>query len=294
LEIDAVTQPPPIIDTCGALLARYRVLFCDVWGVLHDGNIAFPAANEALTAFRAAGGTVILVSNAPMPAATVARVLDSKGVVRAAWDRIVSSGDIALRHIEEKGWQQIHQIGPPKRDKDFFAALGGPSAPIETAEAIACTGLLHDRTETAETYRPLLEQALRRQLPFVCANPDLAVHVGAVLLPCAGAIAEIYQTLGGPVFWAGKPHPIAYRTAFAAARDIRGSDISPAEVLAIGDSIRTDLAAAAGAGVDALFITSGIHRDETMEGSILSAGRLAPLFPVGGVPAVAAASALRP
>lgn len=283
---------PPIIESCGPLLSRYDVLFCDVWGVVHDGNVAFPAANDALTRFRNGGGTVILVSNAPMPAAAVARVLDAKGVLRTAWDRIVSSGDIALRHIAEQGWNRLYQIGPPRRDKDFFSALGSPSAPIDEADAIACTGLNNDRSETAETYRPVLEAALRRKLTFVCANPDLAVHVGHELLPCAGSIAAIYEAMGGEVYWAGKPHPAAYDTAFAEASAVRGSTVRPSQVLAIGDSIRTDLAAAAGAGVDALFIATGIHRDDAMDDGRVSQAKLARLFSGSVPPAIAAATAV--
>jgi HAD superfamily hydrolase (TIGR01459 family) len=289
----ALAHAPTIIEHCGPLFSRYDVLFCDVWGVVHDGNIAFPAANEALTRFRDGGGTVILVSNAPMPAAAVARVLDSKGVARTAWDRIVSSGDIALRYIAAQGWRRLYQIGPARRDKDFFSALGTPPAPIEDAEAVACTGLNSDRTETAEDYRPVLKAARRRDLAFVCANPDLAVHVGDDLLPCAGAIAALYETLGGRVYWAGKPHPSAYGTAFAEAAAVRGSAVRPDQVLAIGDSIRTDLGAAAGAGVDALFIASGIHRDESMEAGRLSDAGLARLFGGSGPSAVAAATAIR-
>ncbi|WP_457825242.1 hypothetical protein, partial [Staphylococcus aureus] len=88
-----------ILAGAADLLSRYDVLFCDVWGVVHDGLKAYPSACEALTRFRAEGGTVILVSNAPVPEAQVARMLDSRKVPREAFDGIVSSGDIALRHV---------------------------------------------------------------------------------------------------------------------------------------------------------------------------------------------------
>ena len=283
---------PPILTACGELLARYDVLFCDIWGVVHDGKHAFEASNAALTRFRAGGGTVVLVSNAPMPSDTVARVLDDKGVVRDAWDAIVSSGDLALGVIATRGWCRVYGIGPEKRDGAFFAALPGRTSSIDDADAVACTGLVDDRRETAEQYRALLEQALARKLTFVCANPDLAVHVGADLLPCAGAIASIYEALGGEVIWAGKPRPLAYGTAKTVAEKIRKSTVAPARILAIGDSVRTDLAAAQGAGVDALFIASGIHRDETMRDGRVVAEKLARLFAEGGPSAKAAAAAL--
>lgn len=284
---------PSIVESCAPLLANYDVLFCDVWGVVHDGQRAFAEANIALASFRARGGSVVLVSNAPTPADNVARVLDEKGVDRTAWDAIVSSGDLALSHIREQGWKRLHHIGPERRDRAFFSALGTPSEPISGAEAMACTGLVDDRRETAEDYRDRLKAALDRELTLVCANPDLVVHVGQELLVCAGALGALYESMGGQVFWAGKPFPVAYETALAVATRLRGADVRPEQVLAIGDSIRTDLAAAAGAGIDALFIASGIHRDEAMEGGTVSAEALSRLFTGDGPPAIGAAAALR-
>jgi HAD superfamily hydrolase (TIGR01459 family) len=285
--------PPAIVESCGPLLARYDVLLCDVWGVVHDGHRAFDEANAALSSFRAEGGTVILVSNAPTPAANVARVLDEKGVDRGAWDAIVSSGDLALAHVQAKGWQRLHCIGPARRDRALFEALQGGSVDLSVAEAIVCTGLLDDRRETAEDYRKRLEMARTRELPFVCANPDLVVHVGPDLLPCAGAIGALYESMGGEVVWAGKPFPIAYDRALAEAHRIRGTPVERHRILAIGDAIRTDLAAAAGAGVDALFIVTGIHRDECVIDGKLSEEGLAALFEGDGPAAIAAATALR-
>ena len=254
--------PPPILTNARELLGRYDVLLCDVWGVVHDGRHAYPGANDALPRFRAAGGTVVLVSNAPMTAPAIAELLDEKRVRRDCWDAIVSSGDLALTHIAEKGYGPVYGIGPRPRDNSFFDAVPELVNDLVSAEAIACTGLLHERTETAEAYRPLLERALARRLPFVCVNPDLAVHVGADLLPCAGAIAALYESMGGDVFWGGKPHPVAYATGLATAQRLRGHETSKARVLGIGDAVRTDLRAAEGAGVDALFIAGGLHRDE--------------------------------
>jgi HAD superfamily hydrolase (TIGR01459 family) len=268
----------PIIERAGPLLERYRVLLCDVWGVVHDGITAYPGANDALPRFRRAGGVVVLVSNAPRPGPSVARLLDEKSVVRETWDAIVSSGDIALSHIAEAGYRCLHRIGPARRDGALFECLPGAHAPIEEADAIICTGLNRDREEQPEAYLPVLEEALARRLPFVCANPDLAVHVGDDLLPCAGAIAALYEQRGGTVFWAGKPHPIAYRTALERAADLTGGPVARSEVLAIGDAVRTDLAAAGGAGVDALLIAGGLHRDEVMSDGEIDPAKLASLL----------------
>jgi HAD superfamily hydrolase (TIGR01459 family) len=285
---------PVILESCSSLLGRYDVLLCDVWGVVHDGRVAFAGANAVLAAFRERGGTVVLVSNAPTPSDNVARVLDEKGVVRDAWDAIVTSGDLALAHVRRQGWQRIHHIGPARRERAFFSALGNESVPVGEAEGITVTGLVDDRRETAEHYRERLLEALDRDIELVCANPDLVVHVGPDLLPCAGAIGALYEEMGGRVLWAGKPFPIAYDTGLAEAQRFRGVDIDKARVLAIGDSVRTDLAAAAGAGIDALFIFSGIHRDEAMPGGAVSAEGVARLLAGSEANVIASAAALTP
>ena len=245
---------PPTLTSAGELLSRYDVIFCDVWGVLHDGFNAYVSAGAALKRFRDAGGTVILVSNAPLTRNRVQAMLDIRSVDRAAYDYIVSSGELALAHLEEKGYERVYYIGPRERDAAFFERSLAASAGLAEAEAIVCTGLNDDRTETAQTYAPILEAGLARRLPFVCANPDLVVDVGGQHYPCAGALADAYEHMGGEVYWAGKPYPAAYESARSAAQDLRGAAVPNARILAIGDALRTDLNGAATAGIDALFI----------------------------------------
>ena len=285
--------PPPIIGRAGDLLANYDVLLCDVWGVIHNGITAFADACAALQRFRAGGGTVILVSNAPVPKARVQAMLESRHVPQAAWDDIVSSGDIALAHVAARGFKALHCIGPQDRDQALFRALNARSVALDEAEAIICTGLNDDRHEAPEDYRPLLTAALARHLPFVCANPDLVVDVGGTLLHCAGAIADLYAHMGGDVYWAGKPHLSAYETAHGNAEALREANVPRAKCLVIGDAVRTDLKGAENFGCDALFVASGIHRHETMEGAKLSASKLAKLFQPGTPSAIGAMVELR-
>jgi HAD superfamily hydrolase (TIGR01459 family) len=285
---------PPIIANAGPLLSRYDAIFCDVWGVVHNGRRAYAEAGEALARFRGGGGTVILVSNAPIPASGVERVLDRTGVRRDGWDAIVSSGDIALEHIAAKGYRRMHWVGPSERDYALYVRLPGPDVPLAEAEAIVCTGLRNDRTETVEDYRGLIEQGVALRLPFVCANPDLVVDVGASRLTCAGSIAAEYERLGGEVFWAGKPHPAAYRTALKRTGELRGDPPDLSRILAIGDAMRTDLAAAQGLGVDGLFVAAGIHSEVLRADGEIDPEKLAVLFaPPGAPPAVAAMTHLR-
>lgn len=285
---------PPIIDNAAALLSRYDVVLCDIWGVVHDGRDAYPAAGEALARFRAGGGTVILVSNVPVPGEGVEVVLSKTRVRRDAWDAIVAGGDIALEHVAEKGYRRLHWVGPLRRDKALFDRAPGPSVPVEDAEAILCSGLVDDINETVEDYRTLLAAARARQLPFVCANPDLVVDVGEQRHLCAGSLAAEYERIGGEVYWAGKPHLPAYKTARERAGALRGT-LPPLErILGIGDTVRTDLGAAQALGVDALFVTAGIHRELIMTGEQIDPRGLAELFaPPGTPPAVAAMTYLR-
>ena len=282
----------PILHHAGDLLSRYRVLFCDVWGVVHDGVRAYTPATDALIRFREGGGTVILLTNAPVPVHRVVAMLEARHVSPDAYDAIVSSGEIALAHVREKAYRQLYFIGPRARDAAFFDRVPAEETDLETADAVVCTGLNDDVNETVESYRDVLTRAHALSLPFVCANPDLVVDVGGRLFLCAGALADAYATMGGAVYWAGKPHATAYAAARAKAEQLRGAPVADRDILVIGDAVRTDLAGAAGAGLDALFIAGGIHREETMRDGLLDPGKLALLLTADAPPALAAMSGL--
>ena len=214
-------------------------------------------AGDAFARFRADGGTVLLLSNAPMPSTWVARVLDEKGVRRDSWDAIVSSGDIALAHSPSAA---IAACCTSARRATCRCSRRMPASALrfDEAEAIVCTGLVDDRNETAETYRPLLERALARSMPLVCANPDLIVDVGGELLPCAGVIAELYEDMGGEVYWAGKPYPPAYRSC--ASRRSPGCAARPLPTRPHPGHRRRGAHRHRGrgaAGIDSLFIAPG-------------------------------------
>lgn len=286
------SSPLPILTATRDLLCQYDALFCDVWGVIHDGYRAYPGAMRALTAFRRRGGTVILVSNAPVPAERVGQMLADKSVDPESFDAIVSSGAIALEHVARMAYRSVYVIGPRDRDAAFMDRLTAATVPIGAAQAIVCTGLNDDERETVADYAVVLEQGRDLGLPFVCANPDLVVDVGGRHYVCAGALGEAYAALGGEVYWAGKPHPSAYETALARAEEIRGAALAKSRILAIGDAIRTDLRAAELAGIDALFVTSGIHRAETMTGAAVDPEKLSRALGPGSPPAVAATALL--
>jgi HAD superfamily hydrolase (TIGR01459 family) len=287
----APPAPVPIIAGARDLLARYDLVISDVWGVVHNGVRAYEPACAALVRYRRAGGRVVLLSNAPGPAETVSRLLDQKGVPRDAWDALVTSGDITRAHLAEAGYARIHHVGPD-RDLSLFDTVAARRVGLAEAEAMVVTGLVDDANEEVAHYRPLLEQARQAGLPFVCANPDLVVEVAGRLYLCAGSLAALYEELGGDVLWAGKPFPVAYETAAAAAGRVMGRTPGKARTLAIGDAVRTDLAGAAGFGVDALFIGHGIHRDEIMPAGVLDRDRMDALLARAARPPVAAMAAL--
>jgi HAD superfamily hydrolase (TIGR01459 family) len=282
----------PILTEAGALLARYDVLISDVWGVVHDGVLALGPACDALMAYREGGGTVVLLSNAPGPSTQIAGVLDDKRVPRAAWDRLVTSGDVTRALIAETHLRKAYHIGW-REDRAVFEGFDIALVDEAEAEFVVATELNDYRREQPEQYRPQLQRFAARGLPFICGNPDLVVHVGHDLLPCAGALATIYEELGGQVAWAGKPHRPAYDLALAAAREARGGrDADASRVLVIGDAVRTDLAGAKMMGFDSLFIAGGIHRDETMRDGAVDPAGLEAVLAGSSIKPVAAMGAL--
>jgi HAD superfamily hydrolase (TIGR01459 family) len=244
-----------------ALAANYDVVLSDVWGVTHNGIAAFPEACDALTRFRAGGGTVILLTNAPRRGEAVLHQLDQLGVPRDAYDGIVSSGDVTCGVMAQRPGQSVFHLGP-QRDISIFEGLNLRFAPVEEADYVVCTGLFNDETETAESYRDMLTLMRKRGLFMICGNPDVVVDRGDTLVYCAGAIADLYGTLGGEVLYAGKPYRPIYEMAVAEAEKARGARVDRLRVLAIGDSVRTDLKGAATFGIDCLFVTAGIHAEE--------------------------------
>ncbi len=254
-----------IIRSLDEIALNYDVLFCDLWGCLHNGVEAFPAAVAALQGFRAKGGRVVLLTNAPRPRKYVAGQLDHMGVPRDAWDAIVSSGDAAQDAMFAGAvGRRVWAIAQPK-DEGFFADIPEEwrDAPpitrvtLDEAEGIVCCGLFDDLTEVPEDYRARLMLARQRGLKLLCANPDVVVDMGEKRLYCAGALAELYEDLGGESLYFGKPHPPIYDLA----RRRLGLEDN-ARILAIGDGIATDISGAAGEGLDALFVTGGLGFDQ--------------------------------
>jgi len=262
----------------------YGVWLCDVWGVVHDGIEAYPGSLDALRRYRAAGGTVVLITNAPRPAETVALQLEQFSVGPDAYDLIVTSGDVTQDLILKSGMDRVFHLGPG-RDLPFFDDLNVELSQPDSADAVVCTGLVEDEVEVAEDYREMLSGFVAAGLPLYCANPDIVVRRGDRLVPCAGALAELYGRLGGEVVIAGKPHAPIYRRTFDLLHERQGAPVPKSELLVIGDGIVTDIKGAADFGLDALFVTGGIHAGEDERGrAIENAERMLGDLLVGVVP----------
>jgi len=267
------------------LAPDYDVLLCDVWGVVHNGVVAFPAACDALIRARKGGATVVFITNAPRPSEVVSGQLEKLHVPREAYDAIVSSGDVTRGVMQQRAGQSFFHLGP-ERDRSIFTGLDTKFAPLESADYVVCSGLVDDDVDKPEDYRSRLAMMLARHLFMVCGNPDVVVERGDKLVFCAGAIADLYAGMGGEVLYAGKPYRPIYDMALSKAQAAAGRKVALKRVLAIGDSMRTDLKGARNAGVDFLFVTSGIHaealggRDERVDTAALAA-----TFTAGEMPA---------
>jgi HAD superfamily hydrolase (TIGR01459 family) len=254
----------PVLDGIAGLVSGYDVILSDIWGVVHNGRQHFAAACDALARFRQRGGTVILITNAPRPYPPILKQLEGLGVPEGTFDAVVTSGDVTLSLIAAHGGAPLHHIGPP-RDIALFdilteqTGLNPPRVDLDRAEYVVCTGLFDDE-HTPDDYADAFTTMRARNLSLISANPDIVVHVGEKELYCSGALAEVYEKMGGTVIQAGKPFAPIYDKAMELAEVKHGRAVDPARVLAIGDGMRTDIAGAASRGLDVIFVTSGIHR----------------------------------
>jgi len=252
-----------LIDGMRALAPEYDGFILDLWGVVHDGTVPFPGVLDCMERLIGAGKRLVLLSNAPRRSDDVVRRIARIGVPGRLYHGVMSSGEEAWQHLKH-------------RDEPFYAALGrrclhiGSERDLEMREGLDLAFVMTpagadfllntgpaEWDDTIEGYAPVLNAARAGGLPMVCANPDLVVIHGGKPALCAGALAEEYERLGGQVRWHGKPYPSVYDSCLVllGISDRR-------RILAIGDSLRTDIAGAAGAGIDSLLIAGGVHAAE--------------------------------
>lgn len=249
---------PALVASLADLAPAYRALLCDVWGVVHDGAKAHPAATDALIRFRDGGGRVVLITNAPRPQADVIEQLDRLGVPRAAYDEVITSGDAARHVLAARPGVKLYHVGP-ERDLPIYFGLPVEFADEDDCELVSCTGLFDDDNETPDNYNDSFAAWQKRGVPMLCVNPDIVVERGDRLVWCAGALAERFREGGGETIIVGKPYAPIYETALSRLAAIVGSAVPKTSVLAIGDGIDTDIRGAFGQQIDVVFVTGGIH-----------------------------------
>ena len=273
-----VTKPPPLYDGLSQLTGRYDALICDVWGVLHDGVHAYRDSCDTLTRFRNEVGPVVLLSNAPRVLRDVKIQFERLGVPEECYDAIITSGMAArddLARRAEAGSVALFHLGP-ERDRGVFEGLPVALTDLQHASVVLCTGLFNDDVETPDDYQATLEEMHDRNLSMLCANPDYLVQRGENLVYCAGALAKVYEQIGGHAIYYGKPYRPIYDLALSAAGAAR-------RPLAIGDGLNTDVRGANSAHIDALFIVKGVHAKECEP---LTPAHLQSVFEGAGVSAI--------
>lgn len=279
-----------IIDQLSEISDGYDAIFCDLWGCYHNGVEVYAAAVAACEAFKAKGGAVILLTNAPRPAPSVKRMLDRMGAPEGSYDQIVSSGAACQAALTGGRFgDRFHYVGPD-RDLHMLGDIGLAHVPLEDATAILLTGLRDDSIEGPEHYAGEIADWAARGLPVLCANPDIVVDRGHDRLWCAGAIARDYEAAGGEVIYFGKPHLPVYDRCHEVLREL-GRDIPKDRVLAIGDGIVTDVPGGIAAGLDTLFVTGGLaaqdlgpdpeHPQQDLLDGFLAESGLAPRYAIG-------------
>ncbi len=252
-----------IIAGFSEIVAAYDAALVDLWGCVHDGIRPYPGVLDCLRRMREAGVRVLFLTNASRLHGAVRRQLDGFGVPEDCADGIISAGDTTVRALNrrEDPWhaalgRRFFHLGP-ERSAGMIAEIEGEAVDFDAADYILNTGLFDDDRETVADYRGMLEEARDRGLRMVCANPDRVVMRGKRTIFCAGALADAYEQIGGEVRRHGKPHAGIYQMAFAWL-----GSVSRDRVVMVGDSFSTDIAGAAGVGIDSLWLAGGIHAAE--------------------------------
>jgi HAD superfamily hydrolase (TIGR01459 family) len=270
----------PLLSGIAPLAERYDGYILDLWGVLHDGAHPLPGSVDALHRLREAGKHIVILSNAPRRAAAVIKRIEEIGISRNLYDELLSSGE-ATWHWLKQGGPGGRRLFPIMAERDASMLEGldlNVTHSVAQADFILNTGV-ESANDRVEDFEDALRDAAARRLPMVCANPDLVVmHRGRMEI-CAGSIAQYYEELGGTVHYFGKPHAPIYRDCFALLKvtDRR-------RILAVGDSLRTDIAGANAAGIDGLWVLGGIHQEDVADGDLNAVIARQGVIPVAAVP----------
>ncbi|KLN58937.1 hypothetical protein WH96_20320 [Kiloniella spongiae] len=255
-----------ILNNLSEITSDYDLFIVDLWGVVHNGVIAYPDAIECLQRLRQQKNSqIILLSNAARLSTAIAAHLQKLGIEERMYDKLLTSGDVTAETISGRVEQQNRHTNPryfhigAERAQPTLDVCGGQEVALKDAELIICTGLFREEEERLDDYTDLLRSAIALNLPMICANPDIVINRGGKIILCSGAIADLYEKLGGTVERFGKPHPAIYNCVFTQLTNTPRS-----RAVMIGDSLSTDIRGARQAGIDSIWIGSGIHAQDLM------------------------------
>ena len=248
---------------------KFDVYFIDLWGVIHNGVQCYPEALKVLEKLKEQNKKIVLISNAPRPAAVVKVFLETIGLESSCYDFLVTSGDITREYISlNSSKKNFYHLGPT-RDIDLFKDLNVTLTSKEECEEIICTGLVSDEEEKLQDYKILLDFFLNKKIPLICANPDEVVARGEKIVFCAGALANQYKQEGGMVRYFGKPYSEIYSFALKKIRAHKDfKDKKEINTLVIGDNIKTDIKGANLSNLDSVLILNGIYKDFFRDGTV--------------------------
>ena len=275
------------------LAARYEAFVLDLWGVIHDGVNAFPHAVETLGHLRRAGKRALLLSNVPRPNDAVRTMMRRMGIEDGLYTDILTSGEAVRRSLitpPDSWWaglgQRVYHLGP-ERDRPVFEGLPliVTDSPAD-ADFVLNTGPDdHRNPSDINEFEEILQECWKYRLKMICGNPDLVVIRGGVRVLCAGSLAARYRDLGGDVRSLGKPEAAVYQPV------LQQLGLPRDQVLAVGDSLRTDIAGASGVGIASCWVLDGIHGEALSDGAggfdpakTEAAAREAGLAPVATLP----------
>lgn len=277
------------LDGFSEIAGRYDGFILNLWGVIHDGVTPYSGAVDCLQRLQDVGKKCVLLSNAPRRAAAAQKMLRRMGIEDRLYTGILTSGEVTHRMLSERSsgnpWfaalgQRVFHLGP-ERDQNVLTGLNLELVGIDEANFVLNTGPDdHRPPENITAFEETLQACARRSLPMICANPDLEVIRGGKRIICAGALAARYQQMGGDVQSFGKPDPAIYQPVLEMLRTTRQA------TLAVGDSLRTDIAGAAAAGIASCSVLGGIHGDAlgTDKARIASEAAEVGLSPVACMP----------
>jgi HAD superfamily hydrolase (TIGR01459 family) len=251
------------IDGLREIADQFELYLVDQYGVLHDGVAAYPGAIEAMARIASGGRDVIVLTNSGKDACDNLDRLKKLGFSGSHF-RVLSSGEVGLQLVRSGGlgprFRTGAQVCVVGRSGDRYALLSDEFELVDRpadAAFLVFAGSDAPRTSLA-TYRAQLQAAAQAGVPAICVNPDITMIRDGELVPAPGAIARIYEELGGQVDYVGKPHAALFRHALSlTARDVH------ARAVMIGDSPEHDVRGGKAMGISTLLVRTGIHQSLT-------------------------------